>query len=156
MNHSYYQYKVGKDWIYFFYRQVVLPWELSWKTSKFLASHGEFRSFCLKEKLSIKSYPTIKELNQAMPAFEGESKNWNGMLWFVRREQKPKDVLHHLRNAFAHGQFRKRQKNRRDCIFIECTFKNSLRAKGYIPLQAIKGLVHASSSTMTNQKNAVT
>jgi len=143
---SVYQYKIGKNILYVFYRFVVLRWEIEWHHQKFLVENGDLRQFESKYQFNIKSFNSTKELNDNLHAFEAESKKYSGILWFVRQETKPKDILRHLRNAFAHGNFRRRQKNRSVCIVIECIHNKQIKAKGILPLEHIQGLVKAASS----------
>ncbi|WP_282679956.1 hypothetical protein [Shewanella xiamenensis] len=63
----------------------------------------------------------------------------------MRKDTKPKDTLRHLRNSFAHGNFKKRQKNKKQCIVIENIDSGQLKAKGFLPLDKLKGLVSAAS-----------
>lgn len=104
---------------------------------------GSLRKFCESENFSIKSYESAAALKNAMEDYDEECKLRNGVLWFVRRDQKPKDVLRHLRNAFAHGHFSKRQKNRQECLDIQCIDKGTLKARGFIPFTTMKRVVDA-------------
>lgn len=73
-----------------------------------------------------------------------------GILWFVRQDTKPKDTLRHPRNCFAHGNFVKRQKNRVSCVVIENIDKGRIKAKGFVPLDMLNGLVRAASSCLVD------
>ena len=139
-------YRVGKDWLYFMYRQVILPWELEWSTARFHIDQGSLREFCDAEAFSVKAFPSAAELKHAMSEIEQESRAKRGLLWFVRRDQKPKDTLRHLRNAFAHGLFTARQKNRQNCVDIVAINQGTLKARGFIPLGSLRGFVDAARS----------
>lgn len=140
------QYRIEKEWLYYFYRQVILPWEIDWKSSKFLIERGSLRDFCEQDNFSIKSFASAKELEYAMKEYDDCIRLNRGALWFVRREQKPKDVLRHLRNAFAHGHFSKRQKNNTMCVDISCIDNKILKARGFVPLKSLKRMVNAAWS----------
>ncbi|MDN0125269.1 hypothetical protein QVN60_19165, partial [Yersinia aleksiciae] len=147
------QYSLGKDNLYFFYRSIILPWELEWANQKFLVAQGDLNEYCQKQKLSIKSFPSIDQLRESIvEEFESEKKMYSGILWFVRRESKPKDILRHLRNCFAHGNFTKNQKNGSPCIVIENFDKNQIKAKGFLPVDKLRGLVCAASSCESKSK----
>ena len=124
----------------------MLPWELEQKNLTYAISEGNLKLFCKKENIDIKSFPSASELKIALRKFDNEAKNRNGLIWFVRRDQKPKDLLRHLRNAFAHGHFQRRQKNKRNCVCLECIDNSSVKAKGFIPLENLKGLVNSANS----------
>ncbi len=144
------QYSIGKDNLYLFYRFIVLPWELEWAGRKFLMNRGDLKKFCIKNKISIKSYESIDKLNKALSSeYLLEEKNNSGMFWFVRVDTKPKDTLRHLRNCFAHGNYRKRQKNKIPCVEIKNIHKNKVRAQGFIPLDLLKELVRSAKSCKT-------
>ena len=141
------QYSIGKDNLYFFYRFIVLPWELEWIDCKFLMNEGDLKKFCEKNGINIKSYESTEKLNEALSStYPLEEKNNKGMLWFVRQDTKPKDTLRHLRNCFAHGNYRKRQKNRTPCVVIKNIDKNKVKAQGFIALDQLKGLVRSAES----------
>jgi len=105
------QYNIGKDNLYCFYRFIVLPWELEWSDKKFLVSQGTLQNYCTDHRINIKSFSSVDKLIQAIESkYEIEQKNVNGILWFVRQESKAKDTLRHLRNCFAHGNYKKDRK----------------------------------------------
>lgn len=138
------QYKIGKDNLYYFYRFIILRWELEWSDQKFLIAEGDLQDFCYEHKISVKQYPSTAKLNEAISKeFEVASKKYVGLIWFVAKDTKPKDALRHLRNTFAHGNFRKRQKNGVDCIVFENIDKKQVKAKGFIPLKLLKPLIEA-------------
>jgi len=140
------QYSVGKNNLYIFYRFVVLPWELEWANHKFLMSEGNLRKYCKDNNINVKSFESVDKLNAAIVSeYDAEETRAAGILWFVRQETKPKDMLRHLRNCFAHGNYRKRQKNRVPCVVIENVDKEKVKAKGFIPLDMLYGLVRAAS-----------
>jgi hypothetical protein len=141
------QYSVGKENLYFFYRSVILPWELEWANRKFLVSEGNLRKYCQEHDINIKSFESADKLGEAIATeYEAEETRVTGILWFVRQDTKPKDTLRHLRNCFAHGNYKKRQKNRAPCIVIENIDKEKVKAKGFMPLDMLNGLVRAASS----------
>ncbi|MEJ1412736.1 MAG: hypothetical protein RPU90_04050 [Candidatus Sedimenticola sp. (ex Thyasira tokunagai)] len=114
---------------------------------KFLMSEGGLGKYCHDHKIDIKSFDSADRLSAAIATeYKHEEKDIAGILWFVRQETKPKDTLRHLRNCFAHGNFRKRQKNRTQCIVIENIDKGRVKAKGFLPIEKINGLVRAASS----------
>jgi hypothetical protein len=138
------QYKAGKDNLYYFYRFIVLRWELEWSSQKFLIAEGTLQDFCYEHRINIKQYSTTLILNEAIKNnFENASDKYDGIIWFNKKDPKPKDALRHLRNTFAHGNFRKRQKNGVDCIVFENIDKKQIKAKGYIPLKLLKPFVEA-------------
>jgi hypothetical protein len=138
------QYKAGKDNLYYFYRFIVLRWELEWSAQNFLIAEGDLQDFCYEHKISIKQYPSTAKLNEAISKeFEAATNKYDGLIWFIAKDTKPKDALRHLRNTFAHGNFRKRQKNGVDCIVFENIDKKLIKAKGYIPLKLLKPFVEA-------------
>jgi hypothetical protein len=138
------QYKAGKDNLYYFYRFIVLRWELEWSGQKFLIAKGDLQDFCYEQKISIKQYPSTAKLNEAISKdFEAASNKYDGLIWFNTKDTKPKDALRHLRNTFAHGNFCKRQKNGVDCIVFENIDKKQIKAKGFIPLKLLKPFVEA-------------
>lgn len=138
------QYKSGKENLYFFYRFIVLRWELEWTDQKFLLSVGELQEFCYVHKISLKSFDSTAKLNKALKEeFKSASDKYEGVIWFNKKDTKPKDVLRHLRNTFAHGNFSKRQKNRINCIVFENIDKKQIKAKGFIPIELIKPLIAA-------------
>lgn len=138
------QYNAGKENLYYFYRFIVLKWELEWSNQKFLISTGSFKEFCNKNKINVKQYDSTVKLNIALNnEFKTESKKYSALVWFNKNETKPKDALRHLRNTFAHGNFCKRQKNGVDCIVFENIDKKQIKAKGYIPLKLLKPFVEA-------------
>jgi hypothetical protein len=138
------QYKVGKENLYYFYRFIILRWELEWSGQKFLIAEGDLQDFCYVNKLNIKQYPTTAKLNEAInKEFGPASDKYDGLIWFIGNDTKPKNALRHLRNTFAHGNFRKRQKNGVDCIVFENLDKKLIKAKGYIPLKLLKPFVEA-------------
>ena len=142
-----YQYSIGKENLYFFYRFVILPWECEWIDCKFLMNKGSLKKFCTENKVDIKSYESINKLNEALSTkYELEEKNYRGMFWFVRKETKPKDTLRHLRNCFAHGNYKKRQKNKINCISIQNWNNGKIKAQGFIPLELLKSLVSSAES----------
>jgi len=146
------QYKAGKENLYYFYRFIVLRWELEWSNEKFLLSVGELKDFCYENKISIKQYDSTAKLNKALnEEFKTASEKYKCVIWFNKKETKPKDVLRHLRNTFAHGNFRKRQKNRVDCIVFENIDNKQIKAKGFIPLNLIKPLINALQSCKVEQ-----
>jgi hypothetical protein len=141
------QYSVGKDNLYYFYRFVILPWELEWQDQKFLMTEGGLGKYCQDQKIDIKSFESADKLSTALAMeYEVVEKNMVGILWFVRQDTKPKDTLRHLRNCFAHGNYNKRQKNRVPCVVIENIDKNRVKAKGFIPIEKLDGLVRAARS----------
>ncbi len=138
------QYSIGKNNLYFFYRFIVLRWELEWENCKFLVNAGDLKKFCVENEINIKSYESTDKLNEALLSeYPSEEKSNKGMFWFVRKDTKPKDTLRHLRNCFAHGNFTKRQKNRVPCIVIKNIDKRKIKAQGFIPLSLLKGLVRS-------------
>lgn len=143
------QYAIGKDYLYYFYRFVVLRWELEWKNSRFLISEGTLKEYCENNKISIKSFPTADELRIAIDTlYEEQTTDNNGAIWFVRVDTKPKDLLRHLRNCFAHGNYMWRQKHKAQCVTINCIDKNRIKAKGFVPLEIFKPLINAALSCM--------
>jgi hypothetical protein len=138
------QYKTGKEHLYYFYRFILLRWELEWASQSFLISEGDLKDFCYRNKISIKQYPSTAKLNEAITKeFKAASNKYDGVIWFNKKDPKPKDALRHLRNTFAHGNFRKRQKNGVDCIVFENIDKKQVKAKGFIPLKLLKPFVEA-------------
>ncbi len=138
------QYTVGKDQLYFFFRFVILPWELEWANQKFLLREGDFAKFCQEKNIDVKSFSSAAKLSEALAAaYESDAKRFSGLFWFVRIDTKPKDTLRQLRNCFAHGSYIKRQKNRVQCLVIENIDKGSIKAKGFLPLGSLKGFVGA-------------
>ena len=136
------QYTIGKEYLYYIYRFIILPWELEWKNEKFLISEGKLREFCNSNNINLKSFESSQKLeNELMKEYEAQEKCSNGIIWIVRRETKPKDILRQLRNCFAHGHFVKRQKNNEPCIVIENMHKGRITAKGYVPLSKLKALM---------------
>ncbi|OWF73577.1 hypothetical protein B4903_21805 [Yersinia frederiksenii] len=145
------QYLVGKDNLYFFYRSIILPWELEWTSQKFLVAQSDLNEYCQKQKISIKSFPSIDQLRKSIAEdYEREAKIHSGILWFLKGETKPKDTLRHLRNCFAHGNYTKSQKNGKKCILIENIDNNRIKAKGFLPVDKLRGLVCAASSCKVN------
>lgn len=141
------QYSIGKENLYFFYRFIVLRWELEWADCKFLSSQGDLRRFTKENDINIKAFESTEKLNEALLSmYPSEEKNRKGILWFVRRDTKPKDILRHLRNCFAHGKYRKRQKNRMPCVVIESIHRSRIKAKGFVPLDMLNGLVRSAES----------
>ena len=141
------QYSIGKDNLYFFYRFIVLPWELEWVDCKFLMNAGDLKKFCAENRIDVKSYESTAKLDQALSSeYPSEEKSNKGMLWFVRQDSKPKDTLRHLRNCFAHASYRKGQKNKTPCVVIKNIDKNKIKAQGFIPLYLLKGLVRSAES----------
>jgi hypothetical protein len=142
-----YQYSVGKENLYFFYRFVILPWELEWANQKFLMSECNLGKYCQEKNISIKSFESTDKLGNAIASeYKAEETKYTGVFWFVRQDTKPKDTLRHLRNCFSHGNYKKRQKNRVPCIVIENLDKGRVKAKGFLPIEKLKGLVRAASS----------
>lgn len=138
------QYAVGKEQLYFFYRFVVLPWELEWSNQKFLMAEGNLGKYCQEHGISLKSFGSADKLSKAISAeYKTLEKTATGIFWFVRNDTKPKDTLRHLRNCFAHGNFKKRQKNRIACIAIENIDKGKTKAVGYLPIGSLEDLVRA-------------
>lgn len=138
------QYKTGKEYLYYFYRFIVLRWELEWSSQQFLIAEGDLQDFCYEHRISIKQFSTTAKLNDAINnEFKTASGKYKGIIWFNKNDTKPKDALRHLRNTFAHGNFRKRQKNGVDCIVFENIDKKQIKAKGYIPLKLLKPFVEA-------------
>lgn len=147
MTKEFKQYSVGKDHLYYFYRSVILPWELDWAKKKFLLAEGELNTFCQAHNLNIKSFDSAKKLRYAVSnTYEEDAKVSAGIVWFVRKDTKPKDLLRQLRNCFAHGNFTKRQKNKTQCIVFENIDKGTLKAQGILPLDVLSDLVRAASS----------
>ena len=143
------QYKSGKENLYFFYRFVVLPWELEWCDNKFLMKIGDLDDFCSQNSFSIKSFESTAKLKLALDTkFISETKKYSGAFWFVRKDTKPKDLLRHLRNSFSHGNFTIGQRNRQKCINLQNMDGNHIKAKGFIPLELLKSLVDSSSKCM--------
>ena len=144
MSNSIHQYSIGKDNLYFFYRFIILRWELEWVNYKFISNRGDLTSFCEANKINIKSFESADKLNKAITSdYKSQEAISNGMLWFVKQETKPKDALRHLRNCVAHGSYRKRQKKRTPCIAINNIDKNILKAQGFIPVSLLNNLIHA-------------
>lgn len=142
-----YQYSVGKENLYFFYRFIILPWELEWVNQKFLMSEGNLRKYCKEHNINIKSFESTDKLGKAIASeYEVEETECIGVFWFVRQDTKPKDTLRHLRNCFSHGNYKKRQKNRVPCIVIENIDKGRVKAKGFLPIEKLSGIVRAASS----------
>lgn len=147
MTHRIHQYTIGKDHLYYFYRFVVLPWELEWSDQKFLLEAGALRDYCRDHGISIKSFDSTNKLNEAISSqYEEVRHTAAGMFWFVRHDTKPKDTLRHLRNCFAHGNYEKRQKNRVICISIENIDKGKRKAMGYLPVGGLRDIVNAALS----------
>lgn len=147
MKKKIHQYSIGKENLHYFYRFIILPWELKWLNQRFLMSEGDFRKYSREHNINIKSFESTDKLNNAIISeYEAKAKETTGIFWFVRRDTKPKDTLRHLRNCFSHGNFKKRNKNRTPCIVIENIDKGRIKAKGFIPINEIKLLVRAASS----------
>lgn len=141
------QYSIGKEHIYFFYRFVILTWELEWVNKKFLLAEGELRKFCQENNINIKSFDSAAKLAEGISTnYKSEANVSVGILWFVKKDTKPKDTLRHLRNCFAHGNFTKRQKNKAPCLMIENIDNGTLKAQGFLPLGVLNGLVRAANS----------
>ena len=141
------QYSIGKQNLYFFYRFVILRWELEWFDQKFLMSEGALKKYCQEHNISIKSFESADKLGAAISSdYEAEESEVKGILWFVRQDTKPKDTLRHLRNCFAHGNYKKRQKNRVQCVVMENIDKGRVKAKGFLPIEKLNELVCAASS----------
>ena len=110
-------------------------------------SEGRLKAFCETNDINIKSFESTDKLNDELSKeYKSQEKKNKGMLWFVRKDTKPKDTLRHLRNCFAHGNFSKRQKNREPCVVIKNIDKNKIKAQGFIPLTMLKDLVRAVES----------
>ena len=138
------QYNIGKSNLYYFYRFVVLPWELEWVDREYNMKSGRLNKYCKKHSINLKSFSSTDKLNEAISTeYDIEKTKFSGLFWFVRIETKPKDTLRHLRNCFAHGSYQKRQKDRTQCIVIENINKGLVKAKGFIPINKLKGFVHA-------------
>jgi len=141
------QYSIGKENLYYLYRFIVLPWELDWSSCKFLISEGNLKEYCDNHRIIIKSFDSTDKLSKAIASnYQTEEANCKGMLWFVRQDTKPKDTLRHLRNCAAHGNYRKRQINGVSCFAINNLDRNITKARGFIPLELLKGLVCAAES----------
>lgn len=141
------QYTVGKEWLHFFYRFVILPWELEWESQQYRLEDSNLNKFCQDNNISIKSFASTAQLREAISKnYESDANRFVGLFWFVRRETKPKDALRHLRNCLAHGHYKKRQKNKVPCLVIENIDKASIKAKGFLPLRSLDGFVRAASS----------
>ena len=141
------QYSVGKEHLYNFYRFIILPWELEWVNQAFHISEGNLRDFCRKNNINIKSFESSRKLSEAISSeYDSQEKQLTGILWFVRKETKPKDTLRHLRNCFAHGNFKKRQRNKAPCVVIENIDSGHVKAKGLLPLEKLSELVSSASS----------
>ncbi|UBX50469.1 hypothetical protein LDO51_06700 [Providencia alcalifaciens] len=141
------QYSIKKDYLYFFYRFIILRWELEWSSQKLVMSKSCLNKYCQNQKISIKSFESSEKLKVAIAeSYKNEEKAYSGILWFVRMDTKPKDTLRHLRNTFAHGNYKKQQKSGSQCIAIENIDRKKIKAKGFIPLDKLKGLVNAASS----------
>jgi hypothetical protein len=141
------QFSVGKERLYFFYRFIILPWELEWANKKFLLAEGELSKFCQEHNINIKSFDSSAKLGEALSTvYENEANKSAGVIWFVRKDTKPKDTLRQLRNCFAHGNYTKRQKNKTQCLVIENIDNGTVKAKGVLPLETLRGLVRAASS----------
>ena len=141
------KYSLGKNNLYYFYRFIILPWEFEWVDMKFLMGEGDFRKYCQENSINIKSFESVDKLDVAISTkYEVEKSAAAGILWFVRNDTKPKDTLRHLRNCFAHGNFIKNQKNRVTCISIENVDKGRVKAKGFMPINKLEGLVYAANS----------
>jgi hypothetical protein len=144
MANKIFQYSIGKDNLYFFYRFIVLPWELEWINCRFLVNAGDLKKFCMENEINIKSYESTDKLNEALLSeYQLEEKSSKGMLWFVRQDTKPKDTLRHLRNCFAHANYKKRRKNRVPCVVIKNIDRGKIKAQGFIPLNLLKDLVRS-------------
>ena len=138
------QYNIGKDNLYYFYRFVVLPWELEWVNRKYLMKAGRLNKYCQEHSINLKSFSSTDKLNEAISTeYDVEKIKFTGLFWLVRHDTKPKDTLRHLRNCFAHGNYQKRQMNRIPCIVIENIDKGAVKAKGFIPIDRLKEFVHA-------------
>ncbi len=141
------QYAVGKDNLNYFYRFIILPWELEWKDKKFLMDKGSLRNYCKEKSINIKSFESTDKLDEAIRTkYQAEEHKTVGIFWFVRKDTKPKDILRHLRNCLAHGNFKRQQKNRNPCISIENIDKGRVKAKGFIPIDELSRLVRAARS----------
>lgn len=141
------QYSIGKEHIYFFYRFVILPWELEWVNKKFLLAEGELRKFCQGNNINIKSFDSAAKLAEGVSTnYKSEANESAGVFWFVKKDTKPKDTLRQLRNCFAHGNYTKRQKNNTPCLMIENIDNGVLKAKGFLPIGVLSGLVRAANS----------
>lgn len=143
-------YSAGKDNLYYFYRFIILPWEFEWVNSKFHMGEGNLGKYCQEHNISIKSFDSADKLGRAISTdYEAEKNKAAGILWFVRSDTKPKDTLRHLRNCFAHGNFKKNQKNRVQCISIENRDNGKVKAQGFVPIDKLHGLVDAATSCKT-------
>jgi len=143
------QYNAGKDYLYYYYRFVILPWELEWSQEKFIKKKGSLDSYCKNKNISIKSFASAEKLKYALThEYQNIENSFNGVLWFVRSDTVPKDILRHLRNCFAHGNFQMRQKNKIKCIFIKNINSNTIKAQGFIPVDEIRGLVESAKTCL--------
>ena len=122
------QYTAGKENLYFFYRFVILRWELEWASKKFSMAEGSLRKYCKEQGINIKSFESADKLDQAIACeYVAAEAKVTGIFWFVRRDTKPKDTLMYLRHCFAHGNYKKRQKNRVQGIVITNIDKGRVR-----------------------------
>jgi hypothetical protein len=137
-------FSVKKDDLYYFYKNIVLEWETEWKAKRFLYSEGSLGSWAHQKSMNLKVFDSTDKLNLALNTeFSSEAKKFRGIFWMVKKDTKPKDTLRHLRNAFSHAHFSKCQKNKIECLAIQCIDKNKIKAQGYIPIDDLKGLITA-------------
>ena len=85
------QMSAGKENLYYFYRFVVLKWELEWFDKKLYVNEVSLKTLFKKESLNIKSFDSTLKLNTALEiSFTEESKTLMVFFGLLERKQNLK------------------------------------------------------------------
>lgn len=133
------------------YRFVILPWELEWKNDNFNTSKGNLKSYEKNKNILLKCFDNISDLEAEAKNYPKEYCSYDGVMLFNKSGNKPKEILRHLRNICAHGNFRVRSVNKRPCLgFSHYAEDKRLRVIGHLPFDEVSHLINAVMTTKVN------
>ncbi|MES9902185.1 MAG: hypothetical protein ABW168_05815 [Sedimenticola sp.] len=144
------------DDLFYFYKDIILPWEMEWKDANFVANGEKI----LNKYIKIERKGTSTEVGtNYVDHCNGLDEKCDIIVFLKTRETEPfsKTILRRLRNCFAHGHFSKKNINGKECIKIENKC-NSEEGKylivGHTSIEILKELVKAASDQIDKEGNS--
>ena len=135
------QHELGDDHLLFAYRDLILMWECAWKQRHFKSRRADLDAFLTERQTEVRLFKNSAELSTAASDFGTVVGGTVGVLWTIRRSSKPQTLLNFLRNAFAHGRYRKHQQRGVDWVSFDDEYRDQCTGKGEIRLSDLRELV---------------
>lgn len=134
------------------YLDLLVPWERSLKSTKgkFNFEEPQFKTFCQVQNATFRSFDNSSELEKALRSKKSDLRQLKMVFYFVKGNNKAKNLLRHLRNSIAHGGVTEVKRGSKWYIEFEGKFRGKINLKGQLPRSTLSDFISAIMSIAGN------